>query len=297
MSWTGRHVAARLIRDYAARLDVLSFPDDAPATPANEWLRARAWTFDNYVKSFLDAYVAWYETSREQANFTYHLTAHNELQLAGFVDAVAGCGLAAAQGYVAELGADRALVEHVNRATLASPQRDYADLDCGYGRRAGWYALVRALRPRLVVETGVEKGLGSCVLAAALLRNAADGSPGRYVGTDIDPGAGCLFVAPYSAVGQVLYGDSLASLARLDGPIDLFINDSDHSEAYEAREYAAVHDKLAPAAVVLGDNSHASPALFEYARTHGKTYLFFAEQPRGHFYPGAGIGICFARRP
>ena len=40
----------------------------------------------------------------------------------------------------------------------------------GYGRRLGWYALVRALKPRTVVETGADKGLGSCVLAALRLR-------------------------------------------------------------------------------------------------------------------------------
>lgn len=293
MTTTGRNLAVRLLHDYLRRLGVPPAPaDDQPGAP-DELLLSRAWTFDNYVKGFLDDYIAWFETSREQANFTYHLTAHNEQQLAGLVAVVAGCGLAAAQGYIAELTGDAALVEHVNRATLTSPLRDRADLNCGYGRRLGWYALARALKPRVVVETGVEKGLGSCVLAAALLRNRAAGAPGRYYGTDIDPGAGCLFTAPYAAAGQILYGDSLASLAALDERIDLFINDSDHSPAYEAREYALVTDKLAPGAVVLGDNSHASPALFEYARAHGKRYLFFAERPRGHFYPGAGIGVCW----
>jgi hypothetical protein len=50
-------------------------------------------------------------------------------------------------------------------------------------------------------------------------------------------------------------------LGRLSEPIHLFINDSDHSEDYEAREYVAVADKLSPGAIVLGDNSHVSAAL------------------------------------
>jgi hypothetical protein len=260
---------------------------------ASRALRDRAWTFANYIKPILDNYVTWFETSKEQANFTYHLTELNEQQLAGLVDVVAACGLGAAQAYIAELKSDVRLVDHVNRMTLNSPLRDYADLNQGYGRRLGWYALVRALKPRVVVETGVEKGLGSCVIASALIRNRAEGSPGRYFGTDIDRQAGYLFTEPYSGAGQILYGDSIDSLSRLDETIDLFINDSEHSAAYEAREYLTVYGKLSPRAVILGDDSHVSPALFEYASSHGKRYLFFAEKPRDHFYPGAGIGVCF----
>ena len=290
---SGQNLASQLIIDYWKKLNIPPTPIDAQQSRASELLRNRAWTFDNYIKPILDDYVAWFENSKEQANFTYHLTELNERQLAGMVDAVSGCGLAAAQGYIAELKSDVALVEHVNRMTLSSPQRDYADLNQGYGRRLGWYALVRALKPRVVVETGVEKGLGSCVITSALLRNRTEGSPGRYFGTDIDRQAGCLFTEPYASAGQILYGDSIESLSRLDETIDLFINDSDHSVAYESREYLTVHGKLSPHAIILGDNSHASPALFEYASHHGKRYLFFAEKPQGHFYPGAGIGVCF----
>ena len=93
------------------------------------------------------------------------------------------------------------------------------------------------------METGVDKGLGSCVLSAALLRNHAEGHPGRYLGTDINPQAGWLFQGPYRKAGQILYGDSIESLQCLEGPIDLFINDSDHSAEYEEREYACITSK------------------------------------------------------
>ncbi len=38
----------------------------------------------------------------------------------------------------------------------------------------------------------MDKGLGSVVLAAALLRNAAEGHPGRLTSLDINPEAGYL---------------------------------------------------------------------------------------------------------
>jgi predicted O-methyltransferase YrrM len=191
-------------------------------------------------------------------------------------------------GYIAELHADEALQAHVRRlATLQS------DPVARYARRAGWYALARATKPRVVVETGIDKGLGSCVLASALLRNRAEGHSGTYYGTEIDPAAGYLFRAPYTSTGEILLGDSIESLERLPGPIDLFINDSDHSADYERREYRTIADKLAPNAIVIGDNAHVTDELLRFARETDRTFLFWAERPKDHWYPGAGIGVVF----
>ncbi len=82
--------------------------------------------------------------------------------------------------------------------------------------------------------------------------------------------------------------------AAISGRIDLFINDSDHSADYELEEYRTVETKLSPDAIILGDNSHISKSLCTFARETGRKFLFFAEQPQGHWYPGAGIGICFS---
>jgi hypothetical protein len=87
---------------------------------------------------------------------------------------------------------------------------------------------------------GVERGHGALVLCAALLKNQNDGFPGHYLGTDIDPKAGWLLSEPYSQIGKILYGDSITSLKTLSEPVDLFINDSDHSAEYEAREYDVI---------------------------------------------------------
>ena len=162
-----------------------------------------------------------------------------------------------------------------------------------FGRRLGWYAVVRALKSRLVVETGVDKGLGGVLLCAALLRNTAEGHPGRYIGADINPREGYLILGAYRAVGEVAYGDSLETLAVLKDPIGVFINDCDHSADYEAREYAAVLLHLAPKALILSDNSHSTPALVDFAAAHGKRFLFWRESPIEHWYPGAGIGFAF----
>lgn len=131
------------------------------------------------------------------------------------------------------------------------------------------------------------------MLCAALLRNAAEGSPGRYYGTDIDLGAGLLFCEPYRSPGEILYGDSIETLSSLRETVDLFINDSDHSAEYEGREYRIIAPKLAERAIVVGDNAHVTDELVKFSAETGRSFLFFREQPADHWYLGAGIGLSF----
>ena len=181
---------------------------------------------------------------------------------------------------------DAALRRHIEQATARSARRGLADRRVRYARRVGWYAIVRATRPAHVVETGVDKGLGSCVLAAALLRNAAEGHPGRVTSLDINPEAGYLArSAPWSEVVDLVIGDSIAAIAALDRPVDLFLHDSDHSRAHEKREFDAVEPKLAPGAILLTDNVTTTNVLAEHAERTGRRFLAYRESPADHWYP------------
>lgn len=249
----------------------------------------------SYYTPTLLAIIPWLWRSREVSNFTYDLTDHNKRYLASTVATVTGVDLVTIERYLSELDSDSQLRRHVADLTASGPSRDVSDPVQHFGRRLGWYAFARALKPEVIVETGVEKGLGACVLTKALIENAKEGHPGRYYGTDIDTDAGYLFRPPYSGVGEILYGDSIESLQRLDRGIDLFINDSDHSAEYEAREYRVVASRLTPSAIVLADNAHGSTALRDFSAETNRHFIFFAERPKDHWYPGAGIGISFRR--
>jgi hypothetical protein len=52
-----------------------------------------------------------------------------------------------------------------------------------------------------------------------------------------------------------------------------------------------IADKLSPQAIILGDNAHDK--LARYSEEQGRSFLFFHEEPSGHWYPGGGIGISF----
>jgi hypothetical protein len=149
-----------------------------------------------------------------------------------------------------------------------------------------------------LIETGVDQGLGAAVLCCALSRNAVDGYPGKYLGTDINPDAGYYLQQPYADFGQILYGDSLQSLEGLTCAVDLFINDSDHSETYEQAEYELIKKKISPRAILLGDNSHVTSKLAEFSVREGRRFAFLSEEPADHWYRGSGVGVSLpaARR-
>ena len=249
--------------------------------------------FGTYYRRRLTQMLRLSFISSEITNFTYDLTELNENYLVHVVVLVTGKPFSVIRGYIAEARCDTALRAHIDKGLRARGQEP-SPADCPFGRRLGWYALARALKPGVIVETGVDRGHGSVLLCAALLRNAQEGRGGRYFGTDINPAAGWLLDGPYASVGKILYGDSLASLAALDEKIDLFINDSDHSADYEYREYRAVCDKLAPDSVIVGDNAHVTDRLMRFSEETGRRFIYFQEEPKNHWYPGGGIGIAFS---
>lgn len=139
-----------------------------------------------HVLKSLISVLVWLFRSKEFTNFTYDLTALNKKYLVSFISIVTDKSFQEINSYVEELENDDNLRSHIRLVTMSSPERYFADLNVYYGRRLGWYAFVRALKPKIIVESGVDKGLGSCVLTAALMQNERDGFPGYYYGTDIN---------------------------------------------------------------------------------------------------------------
>ena len=247
-----------------------------PYTLRNFWLALR-WTF----------------VSKEHYNHTYDLTVLNRLYLDSYISVISGTDFSTIQKYSRELEEDEGLRQKLKERTMASPQRHNCDVEPRYGRRIGWYALVRATKPRAVVETGVDRGLGTVVLAAALKRNAAEGFPGVVYATDIVPDCGHLLDEVYRPFYHLLIGDSVQSLQRFDKTIDLFIHDSNHDPAYEWAEFLAIERRLHRGSLVLSDNSQQTTKLLEFAQRIGRAFLYFQDAPKGHWWPGDGIGAAF----
>lgn len=246
-----------------------------------------------YYNSKYAKILKWGLSSNEETNYTYDLTDDNLKYLAHTIAIVCNRNFEDIMEFIYEAKQDRELSGYVIDKTKEFRFRRVADLRCDFGRRLGWYAFTRMLKPKIVIETGVDKGLGAILLCSALLKNRDEGHDGKYYGTDINPNAGYLFGGKYQEVGEILYGDSIESLEKLQCQVDLFIHDSEHSPDYEYGEYLAIKDKISSDAIILSDNSHCTSKLADFSKQNNRRFLYFHEVPKDHWYPGGGIGISF----
>jgi len=141
------------------------------------------------------------------------------------------------------------------------------------------YALVRAAKPRVIVETGVASGLSSAHILRALDRNGIGtlhsiDLPNVQEGSVLPTGRTSGWIVPDSLRDRwklqlgdtwALLPDLLRSLDRLD----LFLHDSDHS--YEAMlfEYDQALPKLEPGGLLLSDDTHLHTAWDDFCAKHG----------------------------
>lgn len=152
--------------------------------------------------------------------------------------------------------------------------------------RALIYVLIRHLKPRVVLETGVYYGGNSAFALLALAQNktgrmvsvdypdseirreGADASRHSLVGNSelydstLRPG----FMVPLSlhARWELIEGDSLKVIPGLKETFDFYIHDSDHSMSFLSRELAAAWEKLSDRAIILVDDIDWSNAFFAF---------------------------------
>jgi hypothetical protein len=223
----------------------------------------------------------------EPHNFTYDLA--NEDALAAWVEAVSGADAGEIQRVLGEARDDGVLRDRLGAATRrhwwwskAAPP---------FGKRLGWYALVRLIRPAAVIEAGVHDGLGSLILLRALERNAEEGADGRLTSFDVNPAAGWLAGSdPRWELRIQATRDGLEGVLAVSPPVGIFIHDSLHTYDNELWELRTVAPHLAPGGILISDNVHATPALAETCAEFGLAFSEFVERPAGHFYPGGAMG-------
>ncbi|MBV6458724.1 MAG: hypothetical protein HONBIEJF_01862 [Fimbriimonadaceae bacterium] len=242
----------------------------------------------------LGARLSWLFRSRETANFTYETTELGKRHLADFVALVTGIEAPAARGFIDELASDQEFSRFVRERTEAGPWKHSSDPLGRPAKRYLYYAFARALKPRLILEAGMDKGLGTCILNLAARRNVAEGHPCEVVGLDQDLDRVFLAVEPWVPRESLQIGDSPTLITGLGRPIDLFIHDTTNDPDHERQQFAALEGALASDGVVI--SAWHTEALREFADRTGRMCLMFQDSPQGHWYPGSKLGVVFARR-
>jgi predicted O-methyltransferase YrrM len=247
----------------------------------------------SYRRPTVGRILRWGFQSREYTSFTYEYTEHNRAYLAHLLHVITGCPVDRVRTYLAEPAEDLALQRSLSQRRADGPYAGVLDEPVRLGRQRVWYALARALKPGRIIETGVGFGLSAAVLASAMRRNALDGAPGRYIGVDVDPAAGSLLSPADREWAEVIQGESVPVLERLDWPIDFFISDSHVSPELELAECVAVQPRLSRGAVIATTISTTLP---DFAEATGRECLVFREEPKDHWFPGNWLGFAYPAR-
>ncbi len=213
-----------------------------------------------------------------------------------FVEGFLG-GQAVLDAYRAEVEESR-LVEQLQAGYeefwgIVEPSTRYNTGRLGYEEGIRVYALVRKLRPRVAVETGVCNGFSTAFLLLALQQNGigelhsidlpevvgADYEPGTFwegkQGAAIPPGKepGWMIPAGLRERWRLTVGrsqDELPPLLARIGEIDLFVHDSEHSYECMDFEFRAAWPALHDGGALVADDWNWNDAFAELARDTGR---------------------------
>ena len=138
-----------------------------------------------------------------------------------------------------------------------------------YGRFL--YAIARARKARRIVEFGTSMGISTIYLAAAL----ADNGGGRLIGSELEPSKVARARANLEEAGladlvEIREGDALETLRDAGGEVDVLLVDGAWSLYLPVLKL--IEPRLAPGAVVLGENAFARDYL-DYVRNLANFYL------------------------
>lgn len=153
------------------------------------------------------------------------------------------------------------------------------DVHYVFPEAAELYAVIRAAKPRVVVETGVASGRSSAHILRALDRNGA----GRLHSIDL-PNVQDGSVLPEGRTSGWIVPDSLRSRWDLQirdsrellpsllwtlNHVDLFLHDSDHSYEAMTWEFEQVYPKMAYEGFIMSDDTHLHGAWDDFCEKHG----------------------------
>lgn len=138
------------------------------------------------------------------------------------------------------------------------------------------YALTRAIKPNIVVETGVASGASTYLILQALEFNGTPSAklysidlPNQNLNVSSEQEVGWLVPERLRHRWCLLLGKSSEKLPRLLeklGRIDIFIHDSEHTYENMMFEYETAYVHLRGKGLLLSDDIHWNNAFRDFAR-------------------------------
>jgi hypothetical protein len=162
------------------------------------------------------------------------------------------------------------------------------------GSRVAWYLTVRALKPELVVETGIYMGLGSLALLRALQLNSQEGHPGELMSFDYSSRAGSLVRGELRQGWLRFHGPTSETLlGALEGRrVNLLFQDTPHTVENQSFEFEAALSNAAARLMLVDCSGGHSPVLADLCRERGGSYHHTPIRSRDHVHPGGEFSFA-----
>ena len=164
-----------------------------------------------------------------------------------------------------------------------------------FGRRMAWYILARTVKPNLVIESGVDKGLGSGLLCYAQFKNNLELNKNfKYIGIDIVKKNESYFNFHNDTFNnfEFFFENSINFLEKfnLEDKI-LYISDAEHNYDFEIKEYNLITKYFKKGSLIISDNNSGS--LKDFSKKHNKKLIQFEEKSKNFWYKGAITNISY----
>lgn len=235
------------------------------------------------LRRFLDT-AFWFLRRSAPARLFFASAAHKEIFLSRLA-ALAGTGARDLKSWMRESASVKGAILSAWGNLPSRPSRtgmiDFTSAEI-------IYALVRALRPDRVTETGVANGISSCYILAAMEANGR----GRLVSVDCVPEGAPNFLPEGKTAGWLVpdglrprwelvtgkTSEKLPPLLERDAPLDIFIHDSEHSYDNMLFEYSSAWPRLRQGGLLLTDDAGLTYAFRDFSRKAGALRIVLADK-------------------
>lgn len=145
------------------------------------------------------------------------------------------------------------------------------------------YSIIRELKPNIIIETGIDRGVSSTYILLALKKNGK----GKLVSIDKDVNVGQLIPDELKVFWEQLVGKTSEVLPTLNiRDIDIFLHDSLHTYDNMLFEYRWAYPRLKDGGLLLSHDIGTNNSFYDFAEEINKEVRYIMTA-KGRY----GVGI------
>jgi predicted O-methyltransferase YrrM len=193
-----------------------------------------------------------------------------------FIARITGSSAAQIRQYIEEPRADRRFAEHMRECERACLGVKSVGADFAAKKTLLQYAVIRAAKPRVVVETVVANGVSTSHALLALEKNGGGALTSIDIGDPVHlpPGRQPGWIVPdwLHSRWRLVIGDArdvLGGILRDLGAVDMFIHDSLHTYTHMMFEFELAYPRLRAGGILIADDASWNSAFREFCGREG----------------------------